>query len=317
MNDLNRKLFDENQSYKERSREQRQQLEHYHTLLHENRANSERELADVRAACADELQRQLGESRVEHERACSTLRQRIDELRSNESRLVGEIGELREALRRETARSLDWEEKCKRAEADKSAREAEWASERESSRREWTATRDQLESRAASLAGRLETSADALRARDTEHEAVVAELRRQLAAHVLARGELEARMGELEREHERDSLEWAKFQSDLQTAVRVANDFMTEAEEKMIKMRDECSVVKEREAGLVHELKRLRDKLLAYESHASAAVLSSPPPPPPPPPTTTTTTICSRFASATTSNTNKMNGRFFGQFISK
>ena len=39
--------------------------------------------------------------------------------------------------------------------------------------------------------------------------------------------DLEKEIAESQENHARDTDEWKKFQADLQTAVRVANDFMT------------------------------------------------------------------------------------------
>jgi hypothetical protein len=51
----------------------------------------------------------------------------------------------------------------------------------------------------------------------------------------------------------------------LQTAVRVANDFMNEAEENMIKMKEEYNKAKETEIQLNSEIDILRKKLGTYE----------------------------------------------------
>lgn len=75
--------------------------------------------------------------------------------------------------------------------------------------------------------------------------------------------DLEKEIIDIRESHTRDTDEWKKFQADLQTAVRVANDFMTEAEEKMNRMKDDYALTKDREAQLVEEIDRLRKKLTA------------------------------------------------------
>lgn len=75
--------------------------------------------------------------------------------------------------------------------------------------------------------------------------------------------DLEKEIIDIQESHTRDTEEWKKFQADLQTAVRVANDFMTEAEEKMNRMKDDCALNKDREAQLVEEIDRLKKKLTA------------------------------------------------------
>lgn len=75
--------------------------------------------------------------------------------------------------------------------------------------------------------------------------------------------DLEKEIVDIKESHTRDTEEWKKFQADLQTAVRVANDFMTEAEEKMNRMKDDYALTKDREAQLNEEIDRLKKKLTA------------------------------------------------------
>ena len=46
--------------------------------------------------------------------------------------------------------------------------------------------------------------------------------------------ELEKEIAEAQENHARDAEEWKKFQADLQTAVRVANDFMNGDDEYVL-----------------------------------------------------------------------------------
>lgn len=71
--------------------------------------------------------------------------------------------------------------------------------------------------------------------------------------------ELEKEISECQENHTRDQEEWKKFQADLQTAVRVANDFMNEAEEKCLKTREDY--VKSND-----ECEKLKKRLQTYES---------------------------------------------------
>ena len=52
-------------------------------------------------------------------------------------------------------------------------------------------------------------------------------LRNKLEYYVNKCNELEKDIADAQENHVRDTEEWKKFQADLQTAVRVANDFMT------------------------------------------------------------------------------------------
>lgn len=52
--------------------------------------------------------------------------------------------------------------------------------------------------------------------------------------------------------------EWEKFQSDLLTSVRVANDFKTEAQQKLEQIIIENKTFRERERQLQAELEKLK-----------------------------------------------------------
>lgn len=112
--------------------------------------------------------------------------------------------------------------------------------------------------------------------------------------------ELEKEIADAQENHVRDTEEWKKFQADLQTAVRVANDFMngesfirlstwhnesikllfcwcvscfyyTEAEEKVNKMKEDYTKAKEREQSLVDEIEKLRKKVNFYETKSQSS----------------------------------------------
>lgn len=54
--------------------------------------------------------------------------------------------------------------------------------------------------------------------------------------------------------------EWEKFQNDLLTSVRVANDFKTEAQQDLQRMILENKSLRERERQLKGELEKLKGK---------------------------------------------------------
>ena len=54
---------------------------------------------------------------------------------------------------------------------------------------------------------------------------------------------LERELSDCRDQHSKEKEEWKKFQADLQTAVRVANDFMNEAEEKYNKIKEELNII--------------------------------------------------------------------------
>jgi hypothetical protein len=105
--------------------------------------------------------------------------------------------------------------------------------------------------------------------------------------------DLEKEIAESQENHVRDTEEWKKFQADLQTAVRVANDFMmgklsptfsvclnsskcnsiyfffllcfAEAEEKVNKMKEDYVRAKEKEQLYVDEIEKLKKKVSSLE----------------------------------------------------
>jgi DNA repair exonuclease SbcCD ATPase subunit len=78
--------------------------------------------------------------------------------------------------------------------------------------------------------------------------------------------QLEQQIAASEERHLKETEEWRKFQADLQTAVRVANDFMVEAEEKIQRVQEETQ--KESTKHL-DEIERLKMKLQFYETAKS------------------------------------------------
>ncbi|UYV61343.1 SPECC1 [Cordylochernes scorpioides] len=69
-----------------------------------------------------------------------------------------------------------------------------------------------------------------------------AQLRESAARH---QAELAAQAEELRRSHERAAQEWAKFQADLLLAVRVANDFKTEAQQECAQLAAQNQALRE------------------------------------------------------------------------
>lgn len=56
--------------------------------------------------------------------------------------------------------------------------------------------------------------------------------------------------------------EWEKFQNDLLTSVRVANDFKTEAQQDLQRMILENKSLREKERQLKSEIEKLKGKVL-------------------------------------------------------
>ncbi len=120
---MNRKLYDENQQLRERSLEQRQQLDNFHTLFQENKQEHERSLAALRQELDESYGRRESESkrRAQHESQLATqqLRERLDEAKASaEASLLGEVAKARQALESELRRGESCEKKWRQAERE-------------------------------------------------------------------------------------------------------------------------------------------------------------------------------------------------------
>lgn len=98
---------------------------------------------------------------------------------------------------------------------------------------------------------------DLMKSNDENNEKALKESRNQLDNFKSKCSTLERELSECRELHSREKEEWKKFQADLQTAVRVANDFMNEAEEKYNRIRDEI-ILNSKDASLVLESDKFR-----------------------------------------------------------
>ena len=129
----------------------------------------------------------------------------------------------------------------------------------------------QLKERNGSLTQTNRNMQSELNQHEQQSEHKLNELKEKLDFYVTKCNDLEKEIAECQENHVRDAEEWKKFQADLQIAVRVANDFMTESEEKMQKMKEEYNKLKERELQLVDECDKYKKRLLAYENSSSSS----------------------------------------------
>ena len=98
---MNRKLYDENQQFKERNLEQRQQIEHYHVLFQENQQKAEQTLNQARKerdeAYQNEtefkhrMQIQIESKQQKSFMTINTLKEKLDCLTESESFLFFSI----------------------------------------------------------------------------------------------------------------------------------------------------------------------------------------------------------------------------------
>ena len=103
----------------------------------------------------------------------------------------------------------------------------------------------QLKERNGSLTQTNRNLQSELNQHEQKNEHKLNELKEKLDFYVSKCNELEKEIAECQENHVRDAEEWKKFQADLQIAVRVANDFMTESEDKMLKMKEDYVKLKE------------------------------------------------------------------------
>ena len=118
---MNRKLYDENQQYKERTCDQRQQIDNFHILFQENKQENERAISVLRKELDEVLKRESAEKRrmqsvfdskqQETLQIIASLRTNINEISEREARVLVE-------LQQERSKTELSEKKCKLVEKD-------------------------------------------------------------------------------------------------------------------------------------------------------------------------------------------------------
>jgi len=139
---MNRKLYEENQQYKERNIEQRQQIEHYHVLFQESQQKSEHSLNQVRKERDDALQNEtdlkrrmqlaLDAKQQESLQTVKTWKEKFESLKETEIHLTQELSTSRSLLQNEKSKTELLERKCKALEMDCSLLKENWDSEKSS-----------------------------------------------------------------------------------------------------------------------------------------------------------------------------------------
>ncbi len=108
---MNRKLYDENQQFKDRNLEQRQQIEHFHTLFQENQQQNELNLNQLRKE-RDEAYQRENESKRRMQQTIdnknhdtfitmNNLKDKLDEFKSNETHLLNDLNTTKIELQQE------------------------------------------------------------------------------------------------------------------------------------------------------------------------------------------------------------------------
>ena len=114
MNEMNRKLYEENQQVKERNVEQRQQLDNFHMLFQENKKENERSMGSMRKELDEVYQREadlkrriqqtLESNKQESYQIASQLKEKLDEAKANEAGLVNDLNRAKQMLNDEHQR---------------------------------------------------------------------------------------------------------------------------------------------------------------------------------------------------------------------
>jgi hypothetical protein len=137
---MNHKLYDENQQFKERNTEQRQQIEHYHVLFQENQQKAEHSLNQIRKERDDafqsesetkrRLQMTLDAKQQENYIALSSWKEKYECIKESEIHMSQELNTAKTQLQQERNRSELLEKKLKVLEKDLGFSKESWNVER-------------------------------------------------------------------------------------------------------------------------------------------------------------------------------------------
>ena len=141
LNEMNRKLYEENQQFKERNLEQRQQIEHYHLLFQEAQQKAEqtvglaiRKEREEAMQRESELKRRLQQSFDNKQQdnfiIINNLKEKIDEFKTNESRLCEQLNGVKMELQQERNKVELLEKRLKMAEKDSQSAGESWLVEK-------------------------------------------------------------------------------------------------------------------------------------------------------------------------------------------
>jgi hypothetical protein len=314
LNEINRKLYEENQQFKERNIEQRQQIEQFHVLFQENQQKHERALIEIKKE-RDQHDIEIKRRSQENFHIVNSLKDKLDSIKLNETNLSDELNKFKIDLQQEKNKSELLEKKCKLLEKDASLLKDSCNLEKNEYEAKLSDLVQQIEQNKKKYANEKQKSEDAHNKEKNELKTQLGTLEHKLEEMIKEKAQLQCKYGQLvesnrelntlvqnkeafnqqkneehsskldfymkkcsdlekqisdsDENHKRDTEEWKKFQADLQTAVRVANDFLNEAEEKMVKMKEDYTKAKESEEQLNTEIEKLKKRLAIYENTKS------------------------------------------------
>lgn len=276
LNEINRKIYDDNKKYQDRHGEQRKQVDQLHAIIielkqiNENNVEKlayyEKELheKDSKLKSYEDKESYLNES-------LKMIKFKLNDLKDLKFNLENDLNTLKSKYLHD-----DFIQKLKlhlHVEFKKQQKEIETLkidrSKVELKNNELTKQLNDIENKLEEIIQDKEKTCETNRELNNElnkSNAKINELNDKLEFYYLKCNDLEKEIAEAQENHTRDTDEWKKFQADLQVAVRVANDFMNESEEKMNKMKDDYLKCKEREQILLDEIDKYKKRLMLIES---------------------------------------------------
>uniref|UniRef100_A0A1Y1JW84 Uncharacterized protein n=1 Tax=Photinus pyralis TaxID=7054 RepID=A0A1Y1JW84_PHOPY len=205
---------------------------------------------------------------LEQERALndkSELDELLDNARKEKDGLESEVAHLKEQLARsrneiekfrEQVSILQEECKVTRNNAKCTQSELEYKCERLTA--EKASVNDQLQ-QLQEAANELQVQAQCQVEDKRQLSTVLSETQRNLSEAERRNNDLDREIDELQRIRKEENEEWEKFQNDLLTSVRVANDFKSEAQQELQKMIMENKAHRERIRQLESQVDKLKD----------------------------------------------------------
>jgi chromosome segregation ATPase len=276
LNEINRKIYDDNRKYQERQVEQRKQIDQLHAITIELKQVNECHVEKLACYEKELKEKELKlKSYVDKEvylnESLQMIKYKLNDLKDSKLNLENDLHTLKSKYLHD-----DFIQKLKlhlHVEFKKQKKEIETLkSDRlkvETKNNELTKQLNDIELKLEEIIQEKEKTCETNRELNNElnkNNTKINELNDKLEFYYLKCNDLEKEIAEAQENHMRDTDEWKKFQADLQVAVRVANDFMNESEEKMNKMKDDYLKCKEREQSLLDEIEKYKKRLMLIES---------------------------------------------------
>lgn len=119
---------------------------------------------------------------------------------------------------------------------------------------------EQLEAEKAQLSAEAESRSQRLQEEKRQLRAALAEMGNSLADNAALLGAARRDLDDLHAQHRLEKEEWKRFEADLLTTVRVANDFKTEAQQEVERLQCDNQQLQEKLDALEAQLAKIRSK---------------------------------------------------------